>query len=87
MIKILCDGLYKKDKSTWEQTRYSTCTLLNTQLKKPLKPNELMEFPWDKKDNKSDKLWFEGKKLTPQEAVKMFETMNNIDKLYHKNKK
>lgn len=46
-----------------------------------------MEFPWDKKDNKSDKLWFEGKKLTPQEAVKMFETMNNIDKLYHKNKK
>lgn len=45
-----------KDKNEWERTRWSTCILLNIQLGKgkKIKPTDLIEFDWDKKDRKID---------------------------------
>ena len=45
-----------KDKNEWERTRWSTCILLNIQLGKgkKIKPTDLIEFDWDKKDKKID---------------------------------
>ena len=45
-----------KDKNEWERTRWSTCILLNIQLGKgkKIKPTDIIEFDWDKKDRKID---------------------------------
>ena len=45
-----------KDKNEWERTRWSKCILLNIQLGKgkKIKPTDLIEFDWDKKDRKID---------------------------------
>ena len=36
---------------TWEQTRFIALTNLSPYSKKALKPTDIMEFPWDKKEN------------------------------------
>ena len=54
------DGFYEleniKEKGRWERTRWQTTLLLNIQIAKgkKLKPTDLIEFDWDKKDKKID---------------------------------
>ena len=54
------DGFYEleniKEKGRWERTRWQTTLLLNIQIAKgkKLKPTDLIEFEWDKKDKKID---------------------------------
>jgi hypothetical protein len=40
---------------TWEQTRFISLTNLSPYSKKALKPTDIMEFPWDKKENQVHK--------------------------------
>ena len=54
------DGFYEieniKERANWERTRWQTTLLLNIQIAKgkKLKPTDLIEFEWDKKDKKID---------------------------------
>ena len=54
------DGFYElenmREKQDWQRTRWSTCLLLNIHLpkNKRIKPTDLIEFEWDKKDKKLD---------------------------------
>ena len=54
------DGFYKlenlRQQQEWERVRWSTILLLNIQLPKgkTLKPKDLVEFEWEKKDNKEE---------------------------------
>ena len=54
------DGFYEleniKEKGRWERTRWQTTLLLNIQIEKgkKLKPTDLIEFEWDKKNKKID---------------------------------
>ena len=54
------DGFYEleniREKGQWERTRWATTLLLNIQIAKGkrLKPTDLIEFEWDKKDKKLD---------------------------------
>tara|TARA_R110001599_G_scaffold152927_1_gene338013 strand:+ start:231 stop:506 length:276 start_codon:yes stop_codon:yes gene_type:complete len=54
------DGFYEleniREKGQWERTRWTTTLLLNIQIAKGkrLKPTDLIEFEWDKKDKKLD---------------------------------
>ena len=45
-----------REKQDWQRTRWSTCLLLNIHLpkNKRIKPTDLIEFEWDKKDKKID---------------------------------
>jgi len=54
------DGFYEleniRERSKWERTRWQTTLLLNIQIAKgkKIKPTDLIEFEWDKKDKKID---------------------------------
>ena len=54
------EGFYElenlRQRNDWERTRWSTCILLNIQIEKgkKVKPTDLIEFEWDKKDIKKD---------------------------------
>ena len=54
------DGFYEleniSERGRWERTRWQTTLLLNIQIAKgkKLKPTDLIEFEWDKKDKKID---------------------------------
>jgi len=54
------DGFYKleniRQQQEWERVRWSTILQLNIQLPKgkTLKPKDLIEFEWEKKDNKEE---------------------------------
>tara|TARA_R110000824_G_scaffold235543_1_gene424331 strand:- start:193 stop:474 length:282 start_codon:yes stop_codon:yes gene_type:complete len=54
------DGFYEleniREKGQWERARWTTTLLLNIQIAKgkKLKPTDLIEFEWDKKDKKLD---------------------------------
>tara|TARA_R100001443_G_scaffold96185_2_gene102980 strand:+ start:1101 stop:1376 length:276 start_codon:yes stop_codon:yes gene_type:complete len=54
------DGFYEleniRERGRWERTRWQTTLLLNIQISKgkKLKPTDLVEFEWDKKDKKID---------------------------------
>ena len=54
------DGFYEleniRERGNWERTRWSTTLLLNIQIAKgkKLKPTDLIEFEWDKKETKLD---------------------------------
>ena len=54
------EGFYElenlRQRNDWERTRWSTCILLNIQIAKgkKVKPTDLIEFEWDKKDIKED---------------------------------
>tara|TARA_R110000824_G_scaffold21065_4_gene78814 strand:+ start:228 stop:533 length:306 start_codon:yes stop_codon:yes gene_type:complete len=45
-----------RQRSDWERTRWSTCLLLNIHLAKgkSIKPIDLIQFEWEKDDNKID---------------------------------
>ena len=57
---ISLDGFYEleniRERGRWERTRWQTTLLLNIQIAKgkKLKPIDLIEFEWDKKDKKID---------------------------------
>lgn len=46
-------GYYKardeESRDAWTRERYFTTAYLNTQLKKPIKPRDLVVFPWEPK--------------------------------------
>ncbi len=52
------DGFYEleniREKSKWERVRWQTTLLLNIQMAKgkKIKPTDLIEFEWDKKEKK-----------------------------------
>ena len=52
------DGFYElenlRERGKWERTRWQTTLLLNIQIAKgkKIKPTDLIEFEWDKKDIK-----------------------------------
>ena len=54
------DGFYEieniKERANWERTRWQTTLLLNIQIAKgkKLKPTDLIEFEWDKKQKELD---------------------------------
>ena len=54
------DGFYEieniKERANWERTRWQTTLLLNIQIAKgkKLKPTDLIEFEWDKKQKQID---------------------------------
>ena len=54
------DGFYEleniREKGRWERTRWQTTLLLNIQIakSKKLKPTDLIEFEWDKKQKEID---------------------------------
>jgi len=54
------DGFYEleniRERSKWERTRWQTTLLLNIQIAKgkKIKPTDLIEFEWDKKNKKID---------------------------------
>lgn len=54
------DGFYEleniRERGRWERTRWQTTLLLNIQIAKgkKIKPTDLIEFEWDKKDKKID---------------------------------
>mgnify|MGYP003112247031 CR=1 FL=1 len=54
------DGFYElenmREKTKWERVRWQTTLLLNIQIGKgkKLKPTDLIEFEWDKKQKKID---------------------------------
>tara|TARA_R110002020_G_scaffold185926_1_gene383792 strand:+ start:1151 stop:1441 length:291 start_codon:yes stop_codon:yes gene_type:complete len=54
------DGFYEleniRERGSWERTRWQTTLLLNIQIAKgkKLKPTDLIEFEWDKKNKKVD---------------------------------
>ncbi len=52
-----------KSREDWERIRWQTLVLLTPNMKKgsKMKPKDLIEFPWEKKDTK--------RKLTREEAM------------------
>ena len=52
-----------RERGKWERTRWQTTLLLNIQIAKgkKLKPTDLIEFEWDKKDKKIDYKKIKGK--------------------------
>ncbi len=54
------DGFYEleniRERSKWERVRWQTTLLLNIQMAKgkKIKPTDLIEFEWDKKNKKID---------------------------------
>ena len=54
------DGFYEleniRERGKWERTRWQTTLLLNIQIAKgkKIKPTDLIEFEWDKKNIKVD---------------------------------
>lgn len=54
------DGFYEmenyRQRAEWERCRWSTCLLINIHVEKgkKIKPNELIEFDWDKKITTED---------------------------------
>jgi len=54
------DGFYEleniRERGRWERTRWQTTLLLNIQIAKgkKLKPTDLLEFEWDKKQKELD---------------------------------
>lgn len=57
---IKLDGFYEleniRERGRWERTRWQTTLLLNIQIAKgkKLKPTDLIEFKWDKKQKELD---------------------------------
>jgi len=74
------DGLYEleniRERTRWERTRWQTTLLLNIQIGKgkKIKPTDLIEFEWDKKDKKID---YEKLKARAEYVKKMSEYKNN----------
>jgi len=74
------DGFYEleniRERGNWERTRWQTTLLLNIQMSKGkrLKPTDLIEFEWDKKDKKID---YEKLKAKAEYVKKMSEHKNN----------
>ncbi len=74
------DGFYQleniRERGNWERTRWQTTLLLNIQMSKGkrLKPTDLIEFEWDKKDKKID---YEKLKAKAEYVKKMSEHKNN----------
>jgi len=54
------DGFYElenlRQRVHWERTRWSTCLLLNVHVQKGkrIKPQDLILFDWEKKENETD---------------------------------
>lgn len=54
------DGFYElenmRERTMWERTRWQTTLLLNIQIAKgkKIKPTDLIEFEWDKKQTKEE---------------------------------
>ena len=70
------DGFYElenmRERGKWERTRWQTTLLLNIQIAKgkKLKPTDLIEFEWDKKDKK---IYYEKLKAKAEYIKKMSE--------------
>jgi len=76
MVKVLFEGIYKTDESSWEQTRFLGSLVLAPYSKKKLSPRDIIKFPWDK-DNQSNN-WFDNKTLSAEQGVKMLQSIEKM---------
>lgn len=53
-INALMRNIYRKNKESWEQTRMICYTTVQSQSTKKLKPTDILAFPWDNDNKKSD---------------------------------
>jgi hypothetical protein len=52
---LKCRGFQKAQIQAWEHTRFIATAMLNTVSKKPMKPEQVMPLPSDKKQSKATK--------------------------------
>lgn len=54
-MKILLNNLEKKNKDSWEQTRFMSYIVAQCHSTKSMKMDDIMKFPWDdEKEEKED---------------------------------
>lgn len=53
-LTAILSNIEYSTKQTWEQTRFQTYIQAQTQSSKKLKPTDIIEFGWDKKEVKKD---------------------------------
>lgn len=49
-IQIALEGLFQKERDSWEQTRQIVYSVVQVNSKNNISPTELMPLPWDKKE-------------------------------------
>ncbi|MDR1582065.1 MAG: hypothetical protein LBS55_02210 [Prevotellaceae bacterium] len=75
-INIAIDGLYLKNRQSWEQTRMICYVIAQTNSKKRIKLTDIMKFWWE--DKKND----ENTHVSDDEAKRLNDKLNEYVKKY-----
>jgi len=54
-VEALMEEHYNMFKNGWERTRMTNHAIISSNASKPVKVTDVMQFPWDKDDNKVEK--------------------------------
>ena len=76
-LDIMLDCLDSSIKQAWEQTRYICYTTVQSQSTKKLKPEDIMNFTWDKQEKKNTTVSNEDRKRLTEKAKKIMMEKEN----------
>ena len=75
-IEALIENLWMKSKESWEQTRVQAYITAQTQSTKKIDMNDIMSFPWEKKEEKVED--------TPEDIEMMRKEMKEMESRLNK---
>ena len=75
-IEALIENLWMKNKESWEQTRVQAYITAQTQSTKKIDMNDIMSFPWEKKEEKVEN--------TPEDIEMMRKEMKEMESRLNK---
>lgn len=75
-IEALIENLWMKNKESWEQTRVQAYITAQTQSTKKIDMNDIMSFPWEKKEEKVED--------TPEDIEMMRKEMKEMESRLNK---
>lgn len=75
-IEALIENLWMKNKESWEQTRVQAYITAQTQSTKKIDMNDMMSFPWEKKEEKVED--------TPEDIEMMRKEMKEMESRLNK---
>ena len=75
-IEALLENLWMKNKESWEQTRVQAYITAQTQSTKKIDMNDIMSFPWEKKEEKVED--------TPEDIEMMRKEMKEMESRLNK---
>ena len=75
-IEVLIENLWMKNKESWEQTRIQAYITAQTQSTKKIDMNDMMSFPWEKKEEKVED--------TPEDIEMMRKEMKEMESRLNK---